>query len=180
MPLSSRTIDPRQRCLLSNGSYSVMLSANGSGYSRWRDLAVTRWREDPVGEPWGSYLLLRDEGSGVVWSLTQQPCASRTPDDAVDFGIGHARFSRRHHSVHSVLDVAVAHDADTELRRITLSNHGDRTRTLSLTTYAELVLGAAATDDAHPAFSKMFVQTEWVAEHGLLLAHRRSRDAAPA
>lgn len=181
MPLSSRTIDAGQRCLLSNGTYSVMLSANGSGYSRWRDLAVTRWREDPVGEPWGSFLLLRDEHSGAAWSLTQQPYASRTPDDAVDFSAGRACFSRRHHSVHSVLEVAVASASDTELRRITLSNHGDRTRTLSLTAYAELVLGAVAADDAHPAFSKMFVQTEWDAEHGLLLANRRPRDdgAAP-
>jgi cyclic beta-1,2-glucan synthetase len=82
--------------------------------------------------------------------------------------------------VHSELEVAVAHDADIELRRVRLSNHGDRKRTLSLTSYAELVLGAAAADDAHPAFSKMFVQTEWDAPRGLLLAHRRSRDAAPA
>ncbi|MFC5441632.1 GH36-type glycosyl hydrolase domain-containing protein [Rhodanobacter ginsenosidimutans] len=179
MSPSSRTIDPRQHCLLSNGKLSVMLSANGSGYTRWRDLAVTRWREDPVSDPWGSYLLLRDEDSGEVWSLTQQPGASRTPDDAVEFGIGHARFSRRHHSVHSELEVAVASDSDTELRRVTLSNHGDRTRMLTLTSYAELVLGTAATDDAHPAFSKMFVQTEWDAARGLLLAHRRARDAAP-
>ena len=180
MSPSSRTIDPNQRCLLSNGNLSVMLGASGSGYTHWHDLAVTRWREDPVSEPWGNYLLLRDEDSGEVWSLTQQPGARRTPDDTVDFGIGHARFGRRHHSVHSVLEVAVAHDSDTELRRVTLSNHGDRTRTLTLTSYAELVLGAAAADDAHPAFSKMFVQTEWDAPHGLLLAHRRSRDAAPA
>jgi cyclic beta-1,2-glucan synthetase len=180
MPASSRTIDTRQRCLLSNGSYSVMLSASGSGYSRWRELAVNRWREDPTGESWGSYLLLRDEDNAESWSATQQPYGTRTPDDAVAFSTGRATFSRRHHSVHSVLDIAVACDADIELRRLILSNHGDRTRTLSLTSYAEMVLGPIAADNAHPAFSKMFVQTEWDAAAGLLLATRRRRDSKEA
>jgi cellobiose phosphorylase len=172
---SSRTIDARQHTLLSNGRYSVMLGASGSGYSQWRDLAVTRWREDPTVDAWGSYLLLRDEDSGEAWSASLQPYGLRAPDDAVSFGAGCASFSRRHHSLHSVLGVAVASDADIELRRLTLSNHGDRTRTFSLTSYAELVLGPIGADNAHPAFSKMFVQTEWDAAHGLLLATRRRR-----
>jgi cellobiose phosphorylase len=177
---SSRTIDPRQHGLLSNGTYSVMLGSSGSGYSQWRDLAVTRWREDPTCDPWGSYLLLRDEDSGAVWSASQQPLGLRMPDDAVAFSAGRASFSRRHHSLHSTLDVAVACDADIELRRLTLSNHGDRTRTFSITSYAELVLGPIGADNAHPAFSKMFVQTAWDAAHGLLLATRRRRAGSEA
>jgi cyclic beta-1,2-glucan synthetase len=162
---TSHTIDAQQHCLLGNGSYSVMLDASGSGFSRWRDLAVTRWREDPTGNAWGSYLLLRDEESGTVWAATQQPFGTRTPDDTVDFAPGCAGFSRRHHSVHSVLKVAVAADADIELRQLTVSNHGDHTRTLSLTTYAEPVLGPIGADNAHPAFTKMFVQNAWDATH---------------
>jgi cyclic beta-1,2-glucan synthetase len=176
---SSRT-DAEQRCLLCNGRYSVMLGANGAGFSRWRGLAVTRWREDPVGDGWGSYLLLRDEVGGETWSASRQPYGTHRPDDAVAFEPGCARFSRRHHSVHSVLEVAVAADADVELRRLTLSNHGDRTRTLSLTSYAELVLGPIGADNTHPAFSKMFVQTAWDAAHGMLLATRRRRDGSEA
>jgi cellobiose phosphorylase len=171
----SRTIDARQHTLLSNSRYSVMLGSSGSGYSQWHDLAVTRWREDPTGDAWGSYLLLRDEDSGAVWSASLQPYGHCAPDDAVSSGAGCASFSRRHHSLHSVLDVAVASDTDVELRRLTLSNHGDRTRTFSLTSYAELVLGPIGADNAHPAFSKMFVQTEWDATHGMLLATRRRR-----
>jgi cellobiose phosphorylase len=162
--------------LLSNGRYTVTVTTAGSGSSNWRDVAVTRWREDPTVDGWGSYLLLRDEDSGEVWSATQQPQGDRTPDDTVSFTPGRASFGRRHHSVHSMLEVAVAATTDIELRRLTLSNHGDRTRTLSLTSYAELVLGPRGADDAHPAFSKMFVQTEWNAQHGLLLATRRRRD----
>ena len=177
---SSRTINARQHGLLSNGSYSVMLGTSGSGYSRWHDLAVTRWREDPTGDGWGSYLLLRDEDSGTVWSASLQPYGHRTPDDTVLFSAGCASFGRRHHSLHSMLDVAVASDADIELRGLTLSNHGDRTRTFSLTSYAELVLGPIGADNAHPAFSKMFVQTEWDATRGLLLATRRRRASSEA
>ncbi len=181
--MSSRSRDTSatpDRCLLANGpssnrAYSVMLGASGTGFSRWRGLAVTRWREDPVGDAWGSYLLLRDEASGEVWSATRQPLGLGMPDDAVDFSAGRASFRRRHHSLHSVLEVAVADAADVELRCLTVSNHGDRTRTLSLTSYTELVLGPIGADDAHPAFSKMFVQTEWVAAQQLLLATRRRR-----
>ncbi len=161
--------------LLSNGQFRTMLSGRGSGFSHWRGLAVTRWREDPVADPWGSFLLLRDEGDGAVWSVTPQPMGAARPDDAVEFSPGRAHFRRRHHSLHHELEVAVAPAADIELRRLTLSNHGDRQRTLSLTTYAELVLGPSGGDDGHPAFSKMFVQTEWDAAHGMLLATRRRR-----
>ena len=161
--------------LLSNGEYTVMLSGRGTGFSRWRGLAVTRWREDPVSDPWGSFMLLRDEASGEVWSATTQPFGQARPDDATQFSPGLARYEGRHLSLHSVLDVAVAAGADIELRRLTLSNHGDRTRALSLTSYTELVLGPASDDDAHPAYSKMFVQTEWDAPNGMLLATRRRR-----
>jgi len=164
-----------RHCLLSNGRSTVMLDRHGAGFSRWGDLAVTRWREDPVVDGWGSWLLLRDEDSGEVRSPTRQPFGHDAPDDAVQFEPGRATFRRRHHSLHSTLEVAVAADADVELRRLTLSNHGDRVRRLSITSCAELVLGPAGADDAHPAFSKMFVRTEWDAGHGLLLGTRRKR-----
>src|SRR6185312_15062893 len=164
-----------RHCLLSNGRSTVMLDRHGAGFSRWRDLAVTRWREDPVVDGWGSWLLLRDEDSGEVRSPTRQPFGHDAPDDAVQVEPGRATFRRRHHSLHSTLEMAVAADADVELRRLTLSNHGDRVRRLSITSCAELVLGPAGADDAHPAFSKMFVRTEWDAASGLLLGTRRKR-----
>jgi cyclic beta-1,2-glucan synthetase len=164
----------RRTCLLSNGDYSVMLSDGGSGFSRWRDMAVTRWREDMTREPWGTCLLVRDERSGSVWSTTRQPYGTDSCD-VTTFGAGHAEFSRRVGLMESTLEVAVAHDGDIELRRLTLRNQDDVPRELSLTSYAELVLGPAGTDDSHPAFSKMFVQTEWNAQHRALLATRRRR-----
>lgn len=166
--------------LLSNGSLTSMMNGHGAGFMRWRDLAVTRWREDPTCDPWGSFMLLRDEGDGTVWSPTAQPLGTAYPDDDLTFAPGRCSFGRVQHEVHSVLEVAVAPDADVELRRLTLSNQGSRERTLSLTTYVELVLGARGDDDAHPAFSKMFVQTEWDAQRDMLLATRRRRSNAQA
>ncbi|MEO8779866.1 MAG: glycosyl transferase family 36 [Rhodanobacter sp.] len=177
-PRSAPDTTPPQ--LLTNGHFSTLLSASGSGFNSWHGLAVTRWREDPVADSWGSFLLLRDEHDGEVWSITAQPMGVARPDDTIEFQPGRARFSGRHHSLHQQLDVAVAASADVELRRLTLSNHGDRHRTLSLTTYAELVLGPAADDNGHPAFSKMFVQTEWDEAHQTLLATRRRRSDSQA
>jgi cellobiose phosphorylase len=169
------------RTLLSNGRYTVMLSANGSGFSQWNDLAVTRWREDPTCDGWGSYLLLRDEENGAVWSATQQPFGAGADDAAVTFDARRASFRREHHGLASTLEIAVADDADIELRRLTLTNVGDRTRRLSVTSYSELVLGPIGADNAHPAFSKMFVQTEWDVARGVLLATRRQRaDSEPS
>jgi cellobiose phosphorylase len=172
------TAATRSLCLLSNGSYSVVLTDSGAGFSRWRDLAITRWREDVTRDDWGSHLLLRDEHSGAVWATTRQPLGTTARDVAVTFTPGRAEFVRREGSLTSTLHVAVAPDVDVELRRLTLTNHGDTTRVLSLTSYTELVLGAIAADNAHPAFSKMFVQTAWEAQqqkHGVLLATRRKR-----
>ncbi len=181
MPTDAHRLIRTRTCrLLSNGAYSVMLSDSGAGFSRWHDLAVTRWREDITSDPWGNYLLVRNEASGQVWSVTRQPHGTPLPDDAVTFNAGRATFARRHDGLHSLLEVAVACDADIELRRLTLTNDGDDACVLSVTSYAELVLGATGADNAHPAFSKMFVQTEWEIYHRLLLATRRRRaDSEP-
>ena len=161
--------------LLSNGRYSVMLTAAGSGFSRWRDLAVTRWREDPTCDGWGSYVLLSDLSSGAVWSACLQPFGGDSDAHVAAFSEGHAEFVRRDDMLTATLDVAVASNADAELRRATITNHGDAARDIAFTSYAELVLGSAAADAAHPAFSKMFVQTEAVEDGRILVATRRRR-----
>jgi cyclic beta-1,2-glucan synthetase len=165
--------------LLSNGQLTVMLNAAGSGHSRWRDLAVTRWREDSVGDSWGSYILLRDEVCdevcGDVWSAGPQPFGVNIDAYTAALSDGHVGISHRHGTLTTMLEVAVVGDRDIELRCVTLINHGEVPRDITLTSYAELVLGPMGADAAHPAFSKMFVQTEWVQHDRVLLATRRRR-----
>ncbi len=164
--------------LLSNGRYAVALTTAGSGYSRWGNLAVTRWREDPTCDSWGSYVLLKDLSSGMVWSACLQPCGGESSAQVATFSDGGVAFVRRDDTVTTTMDVAVANDQDAELRRVTVANHGDTALHITITSYAELVLGSAAADAAHPAFSKLFVQTEAVDGGRIVLATRRRR--APA
>jgi hypothetical protein len=173
--------DPVPRThLLSNGRYAVMLTGAGSGYSRWRDLAVTRWREDVTCDCWGTYIFLRDPRSGDVWSAGYQPSGVAPDGYAVAFSEDRAEISRRDGTITTTLEVAVSPEADAEVRRVSLSNLGSRAREIELTSYAEIVLPPPAADAAHPAFSKLFVHTEFVADVGTLLATRRPRSPADA
>lgn len=164
--------------LLSNGRYAVMLTAAGSGYSSWRDLAVTRWRSDVTCDPWGAYVFLGDAESGRSWSAGYQPSAIEPDAYEVTFREACAEFIRRDGDLTTAMDVVISAECDAEVRRVSISNHGDRTRTIEVTSYAEIVLAPPAADDAHPAFSKLFVQTEFDAAIGVLLATRRRRSPA--
>ena len=166
--------------LLSNGNYSVMLTAAGSGFSQWRNIAVTRWREDPTCDPWGYYIFLRDVREGHVWSAGYQPTGVEPESFSANFYEDRAEFSRRDGAISTSLEILVSGEDDIEVRRVSLTNHGRTAREIELTSYAEIVLAPASADAAHPAFSKMFVQTEFVAEQGALLATRRPRDPGEA
>lgn len=161
--------------VLSNGRYSVMLSTAGSGSSNWNGLAVTRWREDGVCDDWGSFAYLRERKTGKTWSAGYMPVAT-TPDSySVNFSEDRAEFNRRDGFVTTKLECVVSAEDDAEARRTTLTNTGVTTKEVEFTSYAELVLGSAAADIAHPAFSKMFVTTEFVPELDTLIATRRKR-----
>ena len=164
-----------QAHLLSNGRYAVMLTAAGSGYSRWGDLAITRWREDATRDDWGSYVFLRDVESGDVWSAGYQPSGVEPDSYEVTFTEDRAEFVRRDGAITTTLEVVVSPEDDAEVRRVSIANAGSRTRDIELTSYAELVLAPPAADTAHPAFSKLFVQTEYLARDGAILATRRRR-----
>ncbi len=179
-PLTRRRFDtPHDRIprtqLLSNGRYAVMLTAAGSGYSRWGDLAVTRWREDPTSDPWGAFVFLRDVVSGEVWSAGYQPTGVEPDSYEVEFSEGRVEIVRRDGTLTTTLEVAVSAEDDAEVRRVSITNSGSHAREIELTSYAELVLAPAAADTAHPAFSKLFVETEFAADVGVLLATRRRR-----
>jgi len=161
--------------LLSNGQYAVMVTAAGSGYSRWRDLAVTRWREDATCDDWGSYVFLRDVGNGRVWSAGFQPSGAEPDFYDVVFDEHRAEFTRRDGTLTTSLEVLVSGEYAAEVRRVSVSNAGNWTREIDITSYAELALAPQASDIAHPAFSKLFVETEYLADVGIVLATRRRR-----
>ncbi len=174
---TAHTLVPHTQ-FLSNGRYVTSVTNAGGGASLWRGLPVTRWRRDPTRDADGQFLYLRDVRSGEVWSATHRPMA-RMPDEyTVTFRTERATFQRRDGDLSTVLDVAVSAEDDAEVRRLTVRNHGSRVREIDVTSYAEIVLTTAAADLAHPAFGKLFVQTEAIAEYAALVAHRRPRDRA--
>jgi cyclic beta-1,2-glucan synthetase len=169
-----------QTHLLSNGRYSVMLTGAGSGFSRWRDLAVTRWRADPTRDDTGSYFFLRDLENGALWSAAYQPSGVEPDSYEVNLSEDRAEFNRTDGTITTMLEVLVSPEDDAEVRRISIVNAGNRMRDLEVTSYCEIVLAPPAADAAHPAFSKLFVQTEYVAKVGAILATRRRRsDSEP-
>lgn len=162
--------------LMSNGRYSVVLTGAGAGFSRWRDQAITRWREDATTDGWGSFVYLRDVRSGQIWSAGAQPVGEAAEAYGVSFFEDHAEIWRRDGEITTQLQVLVSPEDDAELRRLCLTNGGDVEREVEVTSYLELALAEPAADAAHPAFSKLFVETEHLPGcGGALIARRRQR-----
>jgi cellobiose phosphorylase len=166
---------PPRLALLSNGQYSVVITAAGSGYSTWRGLDVTRWREDATRDCWGQFCYLRDVVEGIVWSVGYQPLCRAADESEFAFHADKAEFHRRDGDTETRLGVCVARDFDCEVRVVTVVNHSSRPRELELTSYAEVCLNDRRADQAHPAFAKLFLETEFVPAFGALLARRRPR-----
>ena len=161
--------------LLSNGRYTVMVTDAGGGYSHWKDLAVTRWREDATQDNFGSFCYLREVSTGVVWSASYQPTLRRAKSYEAIFSQSRAEFRRRDGDFDTHTEIAVSPEDDIELRRITVNNRSREPRTIEITSYAEVVLAPAAADAAHPAFSNLFVQTEILRTRQAILCTRRPR-----
>lgn len=173
--------------LLSNGRYHVMVTNAGGGYSRWKDLAVTRWREDGTRDNWGTFCYIREVASGAFWSAAHQPTQKRPESYQVIFSEGRAEFRRRDAVggvdgpdagiIETHTDIVVSPEDDIELRRVRITNRSRQRRQVDVTSYAEVVIAPPAADELHPAFSKLFVQTEILRERHAILCTRRPRSS---
>jgi cyclic beta-1,2-glucan synthetase len=161
--------------LLSNGSYHVMATHAGGSCSHWRDIAVTRWREDATRDALGTFVYLRNPHSGRYWSSAYQPTLRRAEHYEAIFVQARAEYRRRDEFIEAHSEISVSPDDDVELRRITLTNLSPQRREIELTTYAEVVLAPLESDLAHRAFSNLFVQTEILGDRQAILCTRRRR-----
>ncbi|MEI9864920.1 MAG: hypothetical protein WDN00_10275 [Limisphaerales bacterium] len=82
--------------------------------------------------------------SGAIWSPTHQPTLEAKPGYEAIFSQARAEFRARVNEIDSHLEITVSPENDVEVRRITFTNHSDETRTIEVTTYAEIVLNTAA------------------------------------
>jgi Cellobiose phosphorylase len=161
--------------LLSNGTYHVMITNAGGGYSRWKNMAVTRWREDSTCDNWGSFCFIRDLESNLFWSSAYQPSLQMGENYESVFSQGRAEFRRRDFSLETHTEIVVSPEDDIELKRVHITNRSRKKRVLEITSYAEVVLAVAAADEAHPAFSNLFVQTEINEHRHAIICSRRPR-----
>ncbi|MCU7808741.1 MAG: cyclic beta 1-2 glucan synthetase, partial [Candidatus Thiodiazotropha sp. (ex Semelilucina semeliformis)] len=161
--------------LLSNGSYHVMATHAGGGYSRWRDLAVTRWREDATCDGWGTFIYFRDRDTEKFWSAAYQPTLRQADHYEAIFVQARAEYRRRDEAIEAHTEISVSPEDDVEIRRVKLTNLSSRTRHIEVTSYAEVVLAALNADLAHRSFSNLFVQTEILPERQSILCTRRPR-----
>ena len=167
--------EPPTAHLLSNGRHGVMLTPTGAGYSQWGETAITRWRADASRDALGTFIFLRDVRSGALWSAGARPVTTSPGRHTAVFSEHLASFTHKQGTLTTTTEVVVSAEDDAEARRVTLTNTGRHAREIDLTSYAELVLAPAASDLAHPAFSKMFVVTDHLPELNVIIATRRRR-----
>ena len=168
------TATPRTQ-LLSNGVYQLVVTSAGGGYSRWRGFDLTRWRADTTADPWGSFCYFKDLDSGTVWSAPHQPLCVPSKGYSADFTTEKATFRRHDQGIDTRIEIAVSPEDDAEIRLATLINRTLKTRRIEITSYCELALAPHLTDRSHPAFNKLFVQTDVLRDLNALLAWRRPR-----
>ena len=163
--------------LLSNGRYHVMVTNAGAGYSRWKGIAVTRWREDVTCDNWGIFCYIRDVKNESYWANTHQPTLKKAEKYEAAFSQGRVDFRSTNNEIETHTEILVSPEDDIEMRRVCITNRSDIRRTIEITSYTEVVLAPAASDIAQPAFSNLFVQTEIIPSQHAILCTRRARSA---
>ncbi len=163
--------------LLSNGNYHVMVSNAGGGYSRWKNLAITRWREDSTSDNWGTFCYIRDLETGAYWSTAHQPTLRKSKYYEAAFSQGRADLRDRQQDIEMHTEIVVSPEDDIEMRRLHITNRSGKRKVIDITSYAEVVIAPAAADASHPAFSNLFVQTEILQAQNAIICTRRPRGA---
>lgn len=167
--------DSPQFLLLSNGDYSSMITVSGSGYSKKNNTMLYRWKGNTTSDDSGVFFYIKNLNSNDYWSSTYEPCKSSGDKYLVEFNLDKAKFSRKDGNIETEMEVVLSSEENFEVRKLTLNNLSDKGRSIEITSYMEITLAAFNADAVHPAFSNLFVQTEYDAEEEILIGSRRPR-----
>ncbi|SHI04026.1 Cellobiose phosphorylase [Clostridium collagenovorans DSM 3089] len=161
--------------LLSNGSYSLMISNGGSGWGKKDDLHLYRWREDKTLDNYGMYIYIKDVDENNYFSNTYEPVKKFNDTYEVKFSLEKAIFRKLEDELLVTTEITVSGEEDLEIRRLSLYNKGKKDKNLEIMSYCEVVLDGYDGDLVHPAFGNLFITTEYVEEPQCILATRRPR-----
>ncbi|MBC2478621.1 glycosyl transferase, partial [Clostridium beijerinckii] len=161
--------------LLCNGEYSSMITVSGSGYSKKNDTMLYRWKGNSTSDDSGMFFYIKNLNSNDYWSSTYEPCKDSGEKYLVELNLDKAKFSRRDGNIETVTEVAVSTEENFEVRKLILKNNGDKGRSIEITSYMEITLATFSADIVHPAFSNLFIQTEYDKEEDILVGSRRPR-----
>ncbi|MBI5954738.1 MAG: hypothetical protein HY865_24025 [Chloroflexi bacterium] len=181
LPLASWEVKPGvaspQVHFLSNGDYSLLIDSAGGGFARWHQVDLTRWRADSTLDEYGSWIYIKDRTTNQLWSAGLQPVAAQPASQTVRFYPHTVEFIRKDGDIATRMEIVIAPEVDVEIRRVTLTNHGESECDLELTSYAEVILSPQSADQRHPAYNKLFIESEFIPEGNILLFRRRPRSA---
>jgi cellobiose phosphorylase len=159
---------------LSNGNYCVSVSNTGCGYSKFNNLFLTRFKEDPTLEGYGTFFYIRDLLENSLWSPAFHPAKVLGKNYKVVFSENKAEFSGINKDIESVLKITVPSEDNVEIRELTLINRSEFPRTLEISSYGEVVLASYDQFVGHPAFQKLFIKSEFVKEYDSLVFTRNN------
>jgi len=165
-----------QTHILAQGDASLLITNSGGGYSQWREFALTRWQADTTLDHWGTWIYIQDRENGALWSATCQPLGFGADQQEVLFYPHKVEFPRSEHGITLRTGITISPDG-VEIRRVNILNDSDRPRRLKLTSYGEVVLAAQIADRRHPAFNKLFIESEYLPGENALVFERRPRSA---
>ena len=171
--LKKIALDIPQTHILTNGSYSTMLTDRGLGYSKYKNIFISRWRNDYISSIYGNIFYIKDVGDNKVWSSTYLPDIKKPDSYSITFAGDKAKFIRKDGDIETHQEVVISPEDNVEIRRITLINHEEKEKEFEITSYFELIDGDLRGDVAHRAYSNLFVET--FCKDEILLANRRKR-----
>ena len=168
-------VDSPQLLLLCNGEYSSMITSSGSGYSKKNDIMLYRWKGNSTSDDSGMFFYIKNLNSNDYWSSTFEPCKNPGDKYVAEFNLDKAKFSRKDGNIETVTEIVVSSEDNFEIRKLVLNNLSDKGRTIEITSYMEITLATFGADAVHPAFSNLFVQTEYDEKENILIGSRRGR-----
>ncbi|MCH7411627.1 hypothetical protein MM239_19735 [Belliella sp. DSM 111904] len=168
-------LSPPRLHTLSNGSFSTVITHAGTGFAKTHGIILNSWKTDPTVDPLGMFFYVKDIKSGEFWSAMHQPVKCKPDRYDTWFHNGKVICSRVDNWIETTSEICVSPDHPIELRKLTLTNYSDRKRVLEITSYAEVMLNGLTHHNTHPAFSKLFIETEYLEDNHAIIAKRRSR-----